>query len=183
MVQQVVAFQISKFVLWFTPSVTWSTAVSLSQYSVQSEQLQWFADCVFVLCVSCRNPSSPRQTCGPGGQQLGGDGPLAAAGFIRSLCCQQLHCGVQTGRYVWKQLDYYFKCAVAKLETKRFLFSQTRCCGSRWPAAERSAFRSTLWSREVTTSSECEPPTAGGSARHPSPQTWSRCPALVSLRV
>lgn len=117
----------------------------MSQYSVQTEQLRWFADCVFVLCVSCRNPSSPRQTCGPGGQQLGGDGPLAAAGFIRSLCCQQLHCGVQTGRYMWKQPDYYFKCAVTKLETKPF-FSSLRlvavAAGGRQQRGVRSDRRS-----------------------------------------
>lgn len=58
-----------------------------------------------------RNPSSSWETCGPGSQQLGGDGPLAATGFIRPLCCQQLHCGVQTGGYVWQQLECHLKRA------------------------------------------------------------------------
>lgn len=70
-----------------------------------------------VLSASCRDPSSPRQTGGPRGQQLGGDGPLAASGFVRSLCCQQLRCGVQTGRCVcvWKQMHYsVLKCGLTK---------------------------------------------------------------------
>lgn len=139
---------------------------------------------MLVLPASCRDPSSPRQTGGPRGQQLGGDGPLAASGFVRSLCCQQLRCGVQTGRCVCVEADALLgvKSAVGP---KMLLSSrpQTRCSGSRWPAAARSAFRSTRSSPEVTTSSGCEPPTAGGSAPRPSPQIWSRCPARVSQRA
>lgn len=54
---------------------------------------------IFVL--ACRYPSSPSETCGSGGQQHSGDDPLAAPTFICPLYCQQLHCGVQTGRSVY----------------------------------------------------------------------------------
>lgn len=77
---------------------------------------------------------------------------------------------------------WYF---LQKRSTKLFPLSpcQTRCYGSRWPAAGRSAFRSMLSSLEDTTSSGCERPITGVSAHHLSHPIWWRCPALVSPKL
>lgn len=69
------------------------------------EQLSWFCEILVLKIVfgtppPRRYPSSPGAARGAGSQQHGGDGPLASSGFVRSLCSQQLHCGVQAGRCV-----------------------------------------------------------------------------------
>ena len=97
---------------------------------------------MFVFSVSCRYPSSPWEAGGPGGQQHGSDDTLATSSFIRSLCCQQLRCGVQTRRCVCEQLDGIRRwCLLVCKETKLFLLS---------PPSD-----SLLWQQVATSREEC----------------------------
>lgn len=61
------------------------------------------AVCSWLTCspaplFGCRYPSSPGEARGSGGEQHGGDGALAPAGFNHPQHHQQLHGGVQAGR-------------------------------------------------------------------------------------